>query len=182
MTALNSPIRVDFVPEPILSLPGRLGITLAPGKKDWKWNRELSQDLADLRNQFRTDVLVSLLEAFEYRELEIRDLRSRARELGMDSRSFPIRDGGTPPGRDLPRFRKLVDGIVAALEVGKVVVVHCRGGLGRAGTVVACCLVRLGRPPTEAMAITRHARPGAIECEAQEEWVSLFAEMMVRDE
>jgi protein-tyrosine phosphatase len=57
----------------------------------------------------------------------------------------------------------------------KVVVVRCRGGLGRTGTVVACCLVRLGHFPDEAMAITRQTWPGAIECDVQEDWVRRYA-------
>jgi protein-tyrosine phosphatase len=150
-------------------------MTLAPGKKDWYCDRDLLQDLAALRNEFHADVLVSLLEDFEYHDLKITDLVSRARELGIEQRAFAIPDGSTPAREDMPRFRELLDGVVASLESGKVVVVHCRGGLGRTGTVVACCLVRLGHSPDEAMAITRQARRGAIECEVQEEWVRRYA-------
>ena len=41
------------------------------------------------------------------------------------------------------------------IRAGGVAVVHCRGGLGRAGTVAACCLVALGQAPADAMWISR---------------------------
>ncbi|HEX7499666.1 MAG TPA: hypothetical protein VF524_05095, partial [Polyangia bacterium] len=118
MTGSSSPLHVDFVPDPALGLRGRRGMTLAPGKKDWNCDRDLAQDLTALRNQFHADVLVSLLEDFEYRDLKIADLASRARELGIEPRRFPVPDGSTPARQDMPQFRELVDGIVASLESG----------------------------------------------------------------
>ena len=46
--------------------------------------------------------------------------------------------------------------------------VHCRGGLGRAGTIAARLLVELGERPDEAIRRVREVRPGAIEREFQE--------------
>jgi protein-tyrosine phosphatase len=171
---MNSPLRVDFVPADKLRLPGRLGMTLAPGKKDEKWSRDLSEDLPTLRADFHTDVLVCLLEEFELEMLGIPDLLDRAREAGIEPRWFPIPDVSTPRDHEMPAFRVLVDGIIACLQSGQTVVVHCRGGLGRTGTVVASCLVRLGYSAEEAIAITRSARPGAVEVEEQEAWVADF--------
>ena len=52
-----------------------------------------------------------------------------------------------------------------------VVVFHCRGGLGRAGTFAALALRRLGLTPKAAMAQVRSVRPGAIENSIQEAFV-----------
>jgi hypothetical protein len=54
---------------------------------------------------------------------------------------------------------------------GNRVLVHCRGGLGRAGTVAACLLVELGVAPQDAVLRVRAARPHAIETAAQERYV-----------
>ena len=51
------------------------------------------------------------------------------------------------------------------------VLIHCRGGLGRAGTIAARLLIELGTEPGEAIANVRAVRPGAIETDDQEEFV-----------
>ena len=57
------------------------------------------------------------------------------------------------------------------LRRGERVLVHCRGGLGRAGSVAARLLVEFGAAPNEAIRQVRVARPGAIETREQEQWV-----------
>jgi ADP-ribosyl-[dinitrogen reductase] hydrolase len=57
------------------------------------------------------------------------------------------------------------------LRRGLDVLVHCRGGLGRAGTIAARLLVELGMEPTKAIASVRAVRPGAIETSDQEIFV-----------
>jgi ADP-ribosyl-[dinitrogen reductase] hydrolase len=49
--------------------------------------------------------------------------------------------------------------------------VHCRGGLGRAGTVAARLLAELGMAPADAISRVRAVRPGAIQTQAQREYV-----------
>jgi ADP-ribosyl-[dinitrogen reductase] hydrolase len=75
----------------------------------------------------------------------------------------------------MPAFAAMVEDLAAALRAGATVVVHCRGGLGRSGTVAAACLVRLGLSHAKAMSAVREARPGAIEVQRQEAWVRRYA-------
>lgn len=49
--------------------------------------------------------------------------------------------------------------------------VHCRGGLGRAGTIGARLLIELGMEPETAIRRVRAMRPGAIETREQEKYV-----------
>jgi ADP-ribosylglycohydrolase len=50
-------------------------------------------------------------------------------------------------------------------------VVHCRGGLGRAGLVSSRLLVELGWEPDAAIQTVRRARPGAVETSVQERYI-----------
>ena len=52
------------------------------------------------------------------------------------------------------------------------VLVHCKGGLGRAGTFAARLLVEFGHTPASAIATVRTARPGALETLDQEACVA----------
>jgi hypothetical protein len=49
-TSKPDPICVDFVAQADLDLPGRLGLTIAPGKKDrlGRWERDLDLDLCTM--------------------------------------------------------------------------------------------------------------------------------------
>jgi protein-tyrosine phosphatase len=59
----------------------------------------------------------------------------------------------------------------AAVERGTGVVVHCVGGTGRTGTVVACALQLLGRSADEAIAVVQTHRPSWPESPWQEQLV-----------
>ena len=65
--------------------------------------------------------------------------------------------------------------IAEALADGKRVAVHCHGGLGRTGTLLACYLVQQGMTPDEAIARVREARPGSVETREQEAAVHAYA-------
>jgi protein-tyrosine phosphatase len=178
-TSAASPIYVDFLDTADTGLEGSIGLTIAPGKKDGPfWDRDLDADLRRLRDEYKCDLLVSLMEPHEYEWLGIADLFERASENGIDTIRLPIEDCSVPPPEEMPRFAELIEQIVAAARAGKTVVIHCRGGLGRSGTVAASCLVALGHPPAQAIERVRQARPGAVETPAQEDWVQAFADAL----
>jgi hypothetical protein len=178
-TSETHPIRVDVVPTD--DLPGKLGVTFAPGKKDAsgssrvRWDRDLATDLRDLRERFGTDLLVPLLRGYEYELLGIPDLIPRAQEQDMRVRAFEIDDVSVPAPEATGPFRDLIAELHGELAAGRNVTVHCRGGLGRSGTVAACLLVRDGVPPKEAVARVRAHRPGAVETREQERYVHDYA-------
>ena len=59
----------------------------------------------------------------------------------------------------------------ALLSDGHNIVIHCKGGLGRTGTIAARLLVEFGAGPQTAIQSVRKARPGAIENSLQEQYI-----------
>lgn len=176
-TSATHPLRVDFIEGADLGFPGRIGLTFAPGKKQTnatgKWDRDLEADLHALREKFKTDLLVSLIEEHEFAALRIPSLREEVRRYGIEMLWFPIRDASVPSS--IERFYQAVQHIVATLRKGKTTVIHCKGGLGRTGLVAAAVLMAIAElTPEEATRIVRRARPGAIETPDQEEYVRVF--------
>lgn len=86
-------------------------------------------------------------------------------EFGFDVAHIPLRDRRAPEQGLIDVFVRYVGRIVAA---GTPVVVHCLGGYGRTGTMLACHLVHQGRTAEEALAEARGKRPGSVEPGEQE--------------
>ena len=183
MTSLTHPIHVDFLPAEAVRLPGRLGLTMAPGKKasgvNGTWQRDLDDDLGRLKRHYSVDALVSLLPVEEYKQLKLglQTAQRKAKALGIDFVHVPIAEGSVPAQGDRRHFMSLVKDIVERIERCESVVLHCRGGLGRSGTVASCVLVALGLDPARAIEAVRAARTGAVQTSGQEKFVERFAEL-----
>lgn len=173
-TSESHPIEVAWLPVPVGSRGGRIGLTFAPGKQapstlGRPWQRTLSTDLNRLRDHHRTDVLVSLVEDEELQWMRIPDLVAEAENRGIAVLRHPVPDGRIP---EPSAADATVQAAVSLAKSGRCVVFHCRGGLGRAGTFAALTLRALGMPGAEAMRVVRKARPGAIENRVQELFVT----------
>lgn len=88
----------------------------------------------------------------------------RLRPYGITGHHVPCNDMGVPTVRDALLACRTA---VTAMERGDKVVVHCRAGLGRTGTLLACILVCLGRSPDEAIAEVRALSPRYIQSDVQ---------------
>lgn len=168
-TSISHPIAVDWAIGPN---GGRIGLTFAPGKShvsalgDYRWARDLSADLDRLVETHGATVLACLVEDHELRGLGIPEFEGEAHRRGLDVRRLPIADGGVPT--DLAALQAFCAGLAASARAGGVVVVHCRGGLGRTGMVGACTLVELGLTADQALHAVKGARgPKCPETEAQ---------------
>ncbi|MEO6067396.1 MAG: hypothetical protein ABIQ41_05390, partial [Gemmatimonadales bacterium] len=63
-------------------ISGRLAISMCPGKKDKKWNRDLDQDLAVIKEN-GIQIIVCLLEWSEMKRLQISHYPQRAQDEGF---------------------------------------------------------------------------------------------------
>ena len=171
----SHPLRIDSLPVG----NGHLGLTLCPGKKGdsvfgAEWDRDLDVDL-DVIKAWGAQAVVTLIEDSEFDLLSVKGLGDESRARGMDWHHFPTPDLGVPTPKAMERWRELSPRLHRILENGGRVLVHCRGGLGRAGTIAALLLVERGRPAGEAMTLVRAARPGSIETGKQERLVTDYA-------
>lgn len=174
-TSDSHPIYVTVVDT---SRPGHVALTFAPGKHDEgaysgaTWARDLRTDLDRLVSEYRTGLLVVLLSDHELAMLGIPDLVAEA-EKRMQVLRLPIPDGGVPS--DVAAVRELVMAIGQAAAEGKNVVIHCRGGLGRAGLIGGCFLASLGLSEKEVFARLARRHPTSCpETQAQREWIRGF--------
>ncbi len=60
---------------------------------------------------------------------------------GVQHKRMPIRDWSVPTSEHMTA---ILDTIDSAIDSGKIVYVHCWGGIGRTGTTVGCYMVRHG--------------------------------------
>ena len=179
MTSETHPIYADFVSEEHTKVPGRLGMTFAPGMKTpgqrGRWERDLEADLHVLRKEYGADTLVSVLEEHEYNDFEISDLFERDLVGSLEVLRFAIEDMNVPREAEAEEYETLIRGIVDRLREGQNVIVHCRGGLGRTGTVAACVLVALeDHSANEAIDAVRASRKGTVQTREQEDFVRHF--------
>lgn len=172
-TSLSHPLQIAAVAAG--SEFGRIGITFCPGKYDpysmsGYWSRDLCIDLDAIREWGATAV-VTLLEPKELTLLRVERLGEEVLRRNMRWFHLPIIDVSVPDECFEEQWK------IAGAELRKMlqrrldVLVHCRGGLGRAGTIAARPLIELGMEPKKAIAGVRAVRPGAIETYDQEQFL-----------
>lgn len=85
---------------------------------------------------------------------------SRLLPAGVLHRRMAIPDLTAPPREGMV---EILDTLDAALRAGRVVYLHCFGGIGRTGTVVGCFLVRHGTGPDQVLRRIAELRVGVLD-------------------
>jgi len=179
-TSDSHPIYANMVDLAELKLlKGNLGITFAPGKhyqgkiSGMNWKRDVEKDLIRLKSEYKATTIVTLIEQFEFTNLKIENLRVKVKELGMKSIWFPIKDGNIPKvGYEI--FDVFISYLLDLLIYEENLIVHCMGGLGRAGTIATCILIKAGLNSKEALNRVRTTRKGAVENSDQEKFIEEY--------
>ena len=121
-----------------LDLPGSLYLHSMPGKEE-----PLSECLAALKAA-SVDHIICLnpIPEIEAKSPEYAEA-IRTRSLPLDLIHVPLGDGGVP--EDEESFLKLAKDVAQQLKKGTSYMVHCKGGVGRTGTMASCIVAALGQ-------------------------------------
>jgi protein-tyrosine phosphatase len=120
------------------------------------------------------DTVLSLLSPDEEHTLGLVNEGDGARAQDIDFISLPIPDRQVPGSET--ELAAVLERVDARLSAGKNVLIHCRQGVGRAGLVAACLLVRKGLDPSAAVEIISAARGVAVpETREQRQWIDHYA-------
>jgi protein-tyrosine phosphatase len=178
---LDPPLVVDWIGVDALrdGRPGRLGLTILPGKQGASlrypglvYRRELGSDVATLLAEGARALLL-LVEDSELERWGDPAIVERAAARGLTVMRCPIPDGAAPPSAT--EMDAMLTWLDAAREAGDAAVA-CMGGVGRTGTVAACALVTAGWSPDDAIAHVRRVRhPTAVETDEQVAFVRAYA-------
>ena len=175
-SSVVSPLRIDAVAVP--GTGGLIGMTGCPGKDEYAgigitsgpWKRDLDDDL-EVIIAWGAQALVSLIEGYEFAMLDVPEFLEKVRTLGIPWYHLPIVDLDVPDKRFDEEWETVGQEMRRILADGGKIVLHCRAGLGRTGTIAARLLIEFGMDPREAIARVRQSRPGAIQTWVQEEYV-----------
>lgn len=150
---------------------GTIGVSPLPGAQN-----PLETDLATVAD-WQARMVISFIEQHEFDAKNLPPFGRELAQLGTAWRHYPIDDFSVPTPDFQRNWDERLHEITAILETGARVLLHCRGGLGRSGTMAAWILIHYGHSAAEAIRMVRAARgEEAIETEDQENYLREFAE------
>ena len=144
---------------------GRIGLHRCPGA-----NGHLRGDLHWLAAS-PAELMLTLITSEELLSMGLSDFFDQAHNAGLNCHHLPIRDMHAPDTGFQTKWNEFVGHARSRLANDELVLMHCRAGIGRAGTMAAALLVVAGMAPADAITRVRDTRPGALETRAQEQWV-----------
>ncbi len=148
---------------------GRLGIMARPRGGEW-----LAEEV-QAWSRARVATVASLLEPDEIRELDLGEEPARCQAAGIDFVTFPIPDRGVP--ESMLQARRVAGIVVARVNDGHAVAIHCRAGIGRSSLMAGAALVLMGFDAADALARIAVARGLPVpDTDEQRRWLFAFAE------
>jgi len=202
VTSASAPCTVTWLSSETASASchlARFGMSVCPGKRingrDGKvYARSLEEDLRQLRDDHNVTLLLNLLNESELRSLgvSLAEYKKHAAALGITLLQLPCIE--MAPFDDPEKVWEVCNQVEEQLTNDMLcrVVVHCRGGVGRAGSFAACYLLHRMHEfarivpgvqtysPRDAIAHVRKRRcPRAVESRKQEDFVDTYAKLLL---
>ncbi len=171
----------DVAPPPPLPRTARRALRNARGPNGFFWLEEgalgglprpgivsdLERDLEGLK-RLAVTTLVTL-------EEEQTVAAAALKPFGIASKHFPIDDMAAPSVDEAEKFCCDLETLIA---LGETVALHCRAGMGRTGTMLACQLIWQGATSIEALETARKINPRWIQSERQVEFLTEFSQAL----
>jgi protein-tyrosine phosphatase len=162
---------------------GSLILSQCPGKnmskgRDGKvHSRDIRTDLLNFKDQ-GISMIICLLNDYELRSIGVQvDLyKNSCKQLDLLMIQFPVIEMAAPSSVESVELAVLSP-VTQALTDGRKVLVHCRGGIGRAGTIACCLLLKLHLCPSpkQAISLVRSKRdPRCVESRKQEDFIKNY--------
>lgn len=117
-------------------------------------------------------LVISLTTQEEMLNVGAVDLGADLRARGCRWVHLPVVDFGVPGKQDEPQWEAASKAVLATLNGGGRVLVHCRGGCGRSGMAVLRLMIEAGEMPELALERLRAVRACAVETDAQMKWAT----------
>ena len=148
-----------------LDAPGRLAVTARPRGHDW-----LPDEVAGWKRAGVTAV-VSLLTPDEETDLGLTNEAAECAAAGVQFLRGSVPDRGVPANRT--EFAGVVSAVVAGVNRGGVVAIHCRQSVGRAPLLAIAVLKAFGVSVADATTRVSVARGVQVpETKEQAEWLA----------
>jgi ADP-ribosyl-[dinitrogen reductase] hydrolase len=151
-TSKTDPLRISW-------LTPSVGLTIGPGKKcpsvmgGFDWDRDMG-----VIKEEGISLIITLMMPEELSEFGMGNIGSVASDNDIAWVQIPIVDGDIPSEKQEYSIRELINIIKHHVDAGLKVLIHCRGGLGRTGTIAGCYLTSCGVPLKETYAMLINAR------------------------
>ncbi len=143
-------------------VPGQLAGMARPGSG----LQELAEDLAALAT-LQVAVLVTLEEVHVHQQ--------ELAAAGIEAWHLPISDMGIPTP---VAAREIAFAAAQLIDRGRLVVFHCRGGVGRTGTMLACTLMMQGLSAAHALELLRQINAHYVQSAEQLDFLQIFSRVL----
>ena len=151
---------------------GTLIISSCPGlcKENGTSDHRKTTHLDVLQSE-EINLVIALTPDDELERLGVDDMPQKIKDCGIDWKQVAGVNYATPEKDQLTAFMDIMSEVQSRLDQGDHILVHCRGGTGRAGKTAAVMLIHYGIDPDQAIDAIRSQREGCIQTAEQEQFV-----------